>query len=54
MKFIKERVARTLDEVIDGLPPEQQRDIAALAAQLIEEEMKLRDLRRRRAPRASA
>jgi hypothetical protein len=39
-------MARTLDEVIGGLPPDQQRDIAAQAAQLIEEEMALRGLRK--------
>jgi transcriptional regulator with XRE-family HTH domain len=39
-------MARTLDEVIGGLPPDQQREIEARAAQLIEEEMTLRDLRK--------
>ena len=39
-------MARTLDEVIRGLPLDQQRDIAAKAAQLIAEEMTLRDLRK--------
>jgi DNA-binding XRE family transcriptional regulator len=39
-------MARTLDEVIAGLPPDQQREIAAQAARLIEEEMTLRDLRK--------
>jgi transcriptional regulator with XRE-family HTH domain len=39
-------MARTLDEVIGGLPVDQQRDIAAKAAQLIEDEMTLRDLRK--------
>ena len=39
-------MARTLDEVIAGLPDDQQRDIAARAARLIEDEMTLRDLRR--------
>jgi DNA-binding XRE family transcriptional regulator len=39
-------MARTLDEVIGSLPLDQQRDIAARASQLIEEEMTLRDLRR--------
>lgn len=39
-------MARTLDEVIGGLPPDQQRDIAAASARLIEEEMTLRDLRK--------
>jgi DNA-binding XRE family transcriptional regulator len=39
-------MARTLDEVIAGLPAGQQQDIAAKAAQLIEDEMTLRDLRK--------
>jgi DNA-binding XRE family transcriptional regulator len=39
-------MARTLDEVIGGMPADQQRDIAAKAAQLIEDEMTLRDLRK--------
>ena len=39
-------MARTLDEVISGLPPDQQQEIEAHAAQLIEEEMTLRDLRK--------
>jgi len=39
-------MARTLDEVIGSLPPDQQRDIEARAGQLIEEEMTLRDLRK--------
>jgi transcriptional regulator with XRE-family HTH domain len=39
-------MARTLDEVIGDLPPDQQQDVAAAAARLIEEEMTLRDLRR--------
>ncbi len=39
-------MARTLDEVIAGLPPDQQRDIAAASALLIEEEMTLSDLRK--------
>lgn len=39
-------MARTLDEVIGGLPLDQQREIEACAAQLIEEEMTLRDLRK--------
>jgi transcriptional regulator with XRE-family HTH domain len=39
-------MARTLDEVIRRLPRDQQRDIEARAAQLIEEEMTLRDLRK--------
>jgi transcriptional regulator with XRE-family HTH domain len=39
-------MARTLDEVISTLPPDQQRDIEARAEQLIEEAMTLRDLRK--------
>ena len=39
-------MARTLDEVIGGLPPDQQTEIAAKAALLIDEEMTLRDLRK--------
>lgn len=39
-------MARTLDEVISSLPPDQQQDIAAASARLIEEEMTLRDLRK--------
>ena len=39
-------MARTLDEVIRGLPPDQQHEIEARAAQLIEDEMTLRDLRK--------
>ncbi|MGD0188732.1 MAG: helix-turn-helix domain-containing protein [Roseiarcus sp.] len=39
-------VVKTLDEVIAGLPFDQQREVAAQAAQLIEEEMTLRDLRK--------
>ena len=39
-------MARTLDEVIAGLPADQQRDIAIAAARLIEDEMTLRDLRK--------
>ena len=39
-------MARTLDEVIAGLPADQQRDIATAAARLIEDEMTLRDLRK--------
>jgi transcriptional regulator with XRE-family HTH domain len=38
-------MARTLNEVIADLPRDQQRDIETRAAQLIEEEMTLRDLR---------
>ncbi len=37
---------RTLNEVIAGLPADKQRDTAAQAARLIEDEMTLRDLRR--------
>ena len=39
-------MARTLDEVIGGLPPDRQQEIAARTAQLREEEMTLRDLRK--------
>ena len=39
-------MARTLDEVIAGLPADQQRDMATAAARLIEDEMTLRDLRK--------
>ena len=39
-------MARTLDEVIGSLPPDQQRDIEAASSRLIEEEMTLRDLRK--------
>src|ERR1700679_2637440 len=39
-------MAKTLDEVIGGLPEDQQNDVAAQAARLIEEEMTLRDLRK--------
>ena len=39
-------MARTLDEVIRSLPLDQQQDIEAQAARLIEEEMTLRDLRK--------
>lgn len=39
-------MARTLDEVIASLPPDQQRDIAEASAHLLEEEMTLRDLRK--------
>jgi len=39
-------MARTLNEVIAGLPRDQQQDIEMRAAQLIEEEMTLRDLRK--------
>lgn len=39
-------MGRTLDEVIGGLPPDQQREIASQAARLIEAEMTLRDLRK--------
>ena len=39
-------MTKTLDEVIAGLPPDHQREVATQAASLIEEEMTLRDLRR--------
>ena len=39
-------MARTLDEVIKRLPLDQQQDIEAQAARLIEDEMTLRDLRK--------
>ena len=39
-------MARTLNEVIGGMPADQQRDIATMASQLIEDEMTLRDLRK--------
>ena len=39
-------MARTLDDMIKGLPLDQQREIEAKAAWLIEEEMTLRDLRK--------
>src|SRR5271154_1619320 len=39
-------MARTLDDVIKGLPVDQQREVEAQAARLIEEEMTLRDLRK--------
>jgi DNA-binding XRE family transcriptional regulator len=39
-------MAKTLDEVISGLPLDQQLEIEACAAELIEEEMTLRDLRK--------
>jgi DNA-binding XRE family transcriptional regulator len=39
-------MARTLDEVIKGLPVDQQQEIEARAAQLIEDELTLRDLRK--------
>ncbi|MBF0178838.1 MAG: helix-turn-helix transcriptional regulator [Magnetococcales bacterium] len=39
-------MARTLDDVIGGLPLDQQQEIAAQAARLMEEEMTLRDLRK--------
>jgi len=38
-------MARTLDDIIGALPVDQQREVEARAAQLIEEEMTLRDLR---------
>jgi DNA-binding XRE family transcriptional regulator len=39
-------MARTLNDVIEGLPLDQQQEIEAQAARLIEEEMTLRDLRK--------
>src|SRR5271163_1514062 len=39
-------MARTLNEMIEGLPVDQQREVEAQAVQLIEEEMTLRDLRK--------
>src|SRR5271170_7838203 len=39
-------MARTLDDMIKGLPVDQQREVNAKAARLIEEEMTLRDLRK--------
>ncbi|MBF0552878.1 MAG: XRE family transcriptional regulator [Deltaproteobacteria bacterium] len=39
-------MARTLNEVIKGLPFDQQQEIEAQAERLIEEEMTLRDLRK--------
>lgn len=39
-------MARTLDEVIKGLPLDRQRKIEAETARLIDEEMTLRDLRK--------
>ncbi len=39
-------MARTLNDMIAGLPVDQQREVEAQAAQLIEEEMTLRDLRK--------
>lgn len=39
-------MARTLDDVIKGLPLDQQQEVAAQAARLIEDEMTLRDLRK--------
>lgn len=39
-------MARTLDDMIAGLPVDQQREVEARSAQLIEEEMTLRDLRK--------
>lgn len=39
-------MARTLDEVIKGLPLDQQQEIEEQAARLIEDEMTLRDLRK--------
>jgi len=39
-------MARTLNDMIAGLPVDQQRDVEAQASRLIEEEMTLRDLRK--------
>jgi DNA-binding XRE family transcriptional regulator len=39
-------MARTLNDVIKALPLDQQKEIAAEAARLIEDEMTLRDLRK--------
>jgi DNA-binding XRE family transcriptional regulator len=39
-------MARTLNDMIAGLPDDQQREVEARAARLIEEEMTLRDLRK--------
>src|SRR5277367_4289585 len=39
-------MVKTLDEVIVGLPPDQQQEVDTLAERLIEEEMTLRDLRK--------
>ncbi|MEO5339124.1 MAG: helix-turn-helix transcriptional regulator [Magnetococcus sp. MYC-9] len=39
-------MARTLDDVIGGLPRDQQQEVEAQAARLIKDEMTLRDLRK--------
>ena len=39
-------MAKTLDDVIKGLPLDQQEEVATQAARLIDEEMTLRDLRK--------
>ena len=39
-------MARTLNDMMAGLPDDQQREVEAEAARLIEEEMTLRDLRK--------
>jgi transcriptional regulator with XRE-family HTH domain len=39
-------MAKILDDVIKGLPLDQQQEVAAQAARLIDEEMTLRDLRK--------
>ena len=39
-------MARTLNDMIAGLPVDQQREVEAQAARLIEDEMTLRDLRK--------
>jgi len=41
-------MARTLREVIESLPLDEQQDVEAQAARLIEKEMTLRDLRKAR------
>lgn len=39
-------MARTLNDMMAGLPDDQQREVEAEAARLVEEEMTLRDLRK--------
>ena len=39
-------MARTLDDVIQGLPFDQQREVEALAVCLIDDEMMRRDVRK--------
>jgi transcriptional regulator with XRE-family HTH domain len=41
-------MAKTLDEMIARLPPDQQREVETLATSLIEEELTLSDLRKAR------